>query len=250
LTEEGHLTESKVIWILVDFSSQMELTLKEMRQLLGRIDPDWVMDFSNFPEIHFDTETPVKLTASMLLPSKPEPFSKQLEKTIRGSVKSTPEPSTQLDTRWELAPPEITISPPVLVFNLSEKEPLSTPHIQARGQLIEKIGGLLNPAQSHPEEFEHMLEEQQPRKEIEPIVLDETSPGEENEREITQIEKSEEEEYRTGSVDEDEEEAEYSPPEIQKIQTQVVLRMTPIKTTPKATLRSSTRAPATQGGSS
>ncbi len=65
----------------------MELTLKEMRQLLGRIDPDWVMDFSNFTEIHFDMETPVKLTASMPLPSKPkapqetlqcstEPFSK------------------------------------------------------------------------------------------------------------------------------------------------------------------------------
>ncbi len=71
LTEEGHLTGSKVIRILMDFS-RMELTLKEMRQLLGRINPDRVMDFSNFPEIHFDTETPVKLTTSMPLPSKPE----------------------------------------------------------------------------------------------------------------------------------------------------------------------------------
>jgi hypothetical protein len=163
------------------------------------------MDFSNFPEIHFEMESPVKLTASMSLPSRPEvpretlrystkPFSKQLEKTIRGSVKLALEPSTQLDTRRELAPPKITVSPPVPVFNLPEKEPLPTPHTQARGQLIERIGGLLNPARSHTEEFEHMVEEeQQPRKEIEPIMLDETSPNEENEREITQIEKYEEE---------------------------------------------------------
>jgi hypothetical protein len=133
LTKEGHLTGSKVIQILVDFSSRMEITLKEMRQLLGRIDPDRVMDFSNFPEIHFDTKTPVKLIASMPLPLKPEapwktlryltePFSKQLEKTIRGSVKTVPEPSKQPDMTRELAPPEITVSPPVPMFHLLEKE--------------------------------------------------------------------------------------------------------------------------------
>ncbi len=76
--------------------------------------------------------------------------------------------------------------------------------------------------------------------------MDETSPGEENEREITQIEKSEEEEYRTESEDDDEEEAEYSPPEIRKIQIQAALRMTPIKATPRASLRT----PTSQGGSS
>ncbi len=68
LAKEGHLTGSKVIQILVDFSSRMESTLKEMQQLFGWIDPDRVMDFSSFPEIHFDTETPMKLTASMPLP--------------------------------------------------------------------------------------------------------------------------------------------------------------------------------------
>jgi hypothetical protein len=260
LTEEGHLTGSKVIRILVDFSSRMETTLKEMRQLLGRIDPDRVMDFSNFPEIHFDTETPVKLSASMPLPPKPEapieslrystePFSKQLEKTIRGSVKSAPVPVTQPDVRRELAPPEITVSPPVPVVQLPEKEPQQTPRVQREVELSERIGGLLNPARSHPEEFEHMAEEQQPRKEIEPIVLDETSLGEEIERDVTQIDKSEEEEYRTGSEDE-EEEGDYSPPEFRKIQTRAALRMTPAKATPKPTPKSISRAPASQGGSS
>jgi predicted AAA+ superfamily ATPase len=94
-----------------------------------------------------------------------------------------------------------------------------------------------------------MAEEQQPRKEIEPIVLDETSLGEEIERDVTQIDKSEEEEYRTGSED-DEEEGDYSPPEFRKIQTRAALRMTPAKATPKPTPKSISRAPASQGGSS
>jgi hypothetical protein len=146
LTEEGHLTKSKVIRILVDFSSRMEITLKEMRQLLGRIDPDRVMDFSNFPEIHFDTETPVKLTTSMPLPSKPEGpretlrhstelFSTQLEKTIRGSMKTAREPSTTPQATWELASPVITVSPLVPVFQLPVKEPQQIPRIQSQAEL-------------------------------------------------------------------------------------------------------------------
>jgi hypothetical protein len=93
LIKEGHLTGSKVVKILVDFSSWMEIVLKEMHQLLGCIDPNRVMDFAYFLEIPFDMETPVKLTSSLLLPPRPEvlretlqhstkPFSSHLEKTI------------------------------------------------------------------------------------------------------------------------------------------------------------------------
>ncbi len=42
----------------------------------------------------------------------------------------------------------------------------------------------MNPARTHPESFEHMLQSQ-PRKEKTPIVLDDTSPREEDEREVT-----------------------------------------------------------------
>jgi hypothetical protein len=72
LIEEGHLTGSKVVRILVNFSSQMEVVLKEMSQLLGNIDLDEVMDFAHFPEIQFDTETLMKLTTSLPLPPRLE----------------------------------------------------------------------------------------------------------------------------------------------------------------------------------
>ncbi len=135
----------------------------------------------------------------------------QLEKTIWGSVKIAREPSKQPEATWELAPPKISVSTPVLICHLPEKEPLQTPRIQTRGELADQIGGLLNLARIHPEGFKHMLQ-QQPRKEMDPIILDETSPSEEDEREISHIKKSEEEEYQTRSEDEEEEEGEYSPP--------------------------------------
>jgi hypothetical protein len=79
------------------------------------------------------------------------------------------------------------------------------------------MGGLKNPAWTHPKSFEYM-QQPQPREERTTIVLDEMSPGEEEEREITQIEKFEEEEYQTGSEEEEEDmEEEDSPPKIQKI---------------------------------
>ncbi len=77
----------------------METVLKEMCHLLEHIDPDRVMDFAHFLEKKIDTETLVKLTSLLPLSPRPEvlretlrhsigPFSSQLEKTIRGSVKT------------------------------------------------------------------------------------------------------------------------------------------------------------------
>jgi hypothetical protein len=110
----------------------------------------------------------------------------------------------------------------------------------------------MNPACTHPESFEHILQ-LQPKKERTPIVLDDTSVGEEDEREVTQIEKSEEEEYQTGSEEEEKEEdmdKEDSRPKIRKIQPLAVLRTTVVKATLKATPKASIWALASQGRSS
>ena len=50
LIKDGHITESKVLTILVDFQAKMEVVLKEMCKLLGHLDPDKVLDIQNISE--------------------------------------------------------------------------------------------------------------------------------------------------------------------------------------------------------
>jgi len=65
LNQKGHVTGSKIVTILVDFSAYIETMLKEMRQLLGHHDLDQVMDFTQFPELPFVVGTPVRRTPSV-----------------------------------------------------------------------------------------------------------------------------------------------------------------------------------------
>jgi len=51
LGREGHMTESKVVMIMVDFKVRMETILKEMCKLLGHLHSESGMDLSQFPEV-------------------------------------------------------------------------------------------------------------------------------------------------------------------------------------------------------
>ncbi len=51
LMQEGHITRSKDLTILVDYQAKMEVVLKEMRDLLNRVDKNLPLDFSKFPEV-------------------------------------------------------------------------------------------------------------------------------------------------------------------------------------------------------
>lgn len=62
LAQEGSLTGSLVVRILVDYNSRMEKVLEEMRHLLGNLDPNRAMDFSQFPEVPYMMESPFKRT--------------------------------------------------------------------------------------------------------------------------------------------------------------------------------------------
>jgi len=65
LNQEGHVTGSKIVTILVDFSAWIEIVLKEMCQLLGHLDLDQVMDFTQFSELPFMTGSLVRQTPSI-----------------------------------------------------------------------------------------------------------------------------------------------------------------------------------------
>ncbi len=115
---------------------------------MGWIDLDCVIDFSYFPEIHFDMKTSIKLTTSLPLPDRSEvpkeilrhsnePFSIELEKTIQGSMKTTREPTKQPNEAQELAPTEVTISPPIPTICLPEKETLQTPKLLTHSDLVD-----------------------------------------------------------------------------------------------------------------
>jgi len=102
------------------------------------------------------------------------------------------------------------------------------PPSRTRSDLTQRLGAIMNPARTHPEEFSHMRHPT-PTRESTKVDLDDPSPT----KNVTlQIDISDEEDYESGS---DEEE---SPPPIQSTRfhkmTTRAAKLTPAKTAGKA----------------
>jgi hypothetical protein len=183
-----------------------------------------------------------------------ETFTTQLQKTLQESEMQRQEQLLTPGKGQQLAPPEVTVSPQLPASRLKAADFLRNPGRTSTSSFAERIGGLLNPARSHPEDFEHMKPPQEPKQSKppaggkSPIVLDteeeDDEEGEEEEKEITQIDKSEEEEYHTETEEEDDD----SPPELKKMRTRAAVKSTPVKTKPAP--KSASRPSASQGRSS
>jgi hypothetical protein len=167
LNQDSALSGPKILRILVDFSSKMEVVLDEMRQLVNRVDPDKMMDFSTFPDLPTEGETPAKTSRSLPLPERPaepmdpirqsdETFTTQLQKTLQESEMQRQEQLLTPGKGQQLAPPEVTVSPQLPASRLKAADFLRNPGRTSTSSFAERIGGLLNPARSHPEDFEHM----------------------------------------------------------------------------------------------
>ena len=199
LIQDGHVTGSTVLRILVDYEARMKEVLVEMRALLGYLDPEKPMDFSKFPDIF--TGTPVK-DADLLgeIGRGPESQAALGLKTLLHQTRATP--SQQFSGKSSL--------------RLGRGKEL--PKLPIRRDLLPDMG-MKNPAKSYPEQFEHMqTDDVVPQKET--IDL-----GEDEEPEGKGISKSESEEFESSEETEEEDET----PPTRKFLPREAKKATPIK---------------------
>lgn len=208
LVSEGHIAGSRVVMVIVDFQARMDATLKEMRALVERVDPDRMIDYSQFPEVETFMKTPVKPKevpastsegglGSLLAQPLPIP-----EPTVipvlnfRGiAVEGVPQKSTQRE-RPPSVPREKSIPPPVPRLVLPSGSSGSGKGTEKgsgpiRRDLSDRWGTQSNPARKYPEQFEHMRQPS-PRPIRATVDLEEPVLSEPE-----KVDLSPEEEYRT-----------------------------------------------------
>ena len=172
---EGHISGSKVVMVLVEFQARMDALLKEMKILVERVDPDWAMDFTQFPEMDAFMKTPIKpmevpaSTSSELLGSF---LAQSLPNLVPELVKEAPVVPEQKQTDISIVPkfPEkmkLAERPPGVLRELSvppckTSQPIapSTQPMSCKGfgwgsgkvqsDLTERWGGIPNLAHSFP----------------------------------------------------------------------------------------------------
>ena len=200
---EGHIAGSKIIMILVEFQARMEAVLKDMRQLVERVDPDRAMDFSQFPEVDANEflKTPLKpipVPVPVPVPSGSGGLGSLLEQPLQ------PPPIKEPEQRLEpKCPPSMPRDIPTKPR--SSLETVTTQHpevetskatgLKVRSDLTNQWGGIPNPAKDHPEAFQHM---QQPTPPIPvKVSIDLGTPS--DDPHVEDVIESDEEEYKTGS---------------------------------------------------
>jgi hypothetical protein len=165
LIRHGHITGSKIIIILTDFQDRMERVLREMRELVTRVNPDQAMDFSRFPEVPANlllSETPIRQAPG--IPTSP---SVGLGTLLRHTVASSRPASTPSGSGLPIR--SASVSP--LLFQQSmqgRSGSLGRGGSRVAGSLAGRLGPIHNPAKLYPTDFEHMqvTPEKKPRMEI------------------------------------------------------------------------------------
>ena len=234
MISEGHITGTKVVTILVDFTARIERVFKEIQKLLAAIDPNHAMDFSTFPELPFVAGTPGKPVADqatrmeglrgILTPAEPSASKiRMTELNLRPASEPEPESSAKsVPVPSKFSTPEV---PKAQTMPNLMAGTFKVPGQQVRGDLINRIGGMTNPARTNPKGFVHM-QETTPEKGSEPATLEDTTP--EKEKEVQVIEDSDEESAHSTSGTEDDSDPS---PATRHIQTRATAKTTPAKNT-------------------
>ena len=221
LLREGHVSGSKIIKIMVDFSARMTHTLQEMRTLLEPPEPDRSLDFSTFPDVPstlFDS-TPEKPVVPAMAQSVPSRSTSAGLRDILPQAEQRTEPKGGQARDRDVNALALTPSQPLPVCTTLLKEALDFSVNTTRGDLLNRLGAVSNPARTEPDKFSHMLEDTPPKQEPDRIDLtksgsgkedsgahmkDPTGAQEESEEEVEEgIQKSESQEWVEGQDESD-----------------------------------------------
>lgn len=138
------LSNPKIVRVMVEMSSRMENSLKELRQLATTLWPNKSMDFTGFPEVPMEG-------ILLKVPGSPSQSGRLIDPGFIPLL-------TKINTYTaEPSQPALEIS-------------FQTPGLQVRGNLEDRVNVLQNPARTHPDAYEHM-EDVTPEKETITINL-------------------------------------------------------------------------------
>ena len=229
------ITQPRIVVILSEFHTKLEILLKDMRALL---EPDRALDFTQFPEV------PGNVFEEMQTPHPTRPSGDPfLSPMLTGPEVTPPAPRTDPGPSSTPAPTS-TFPPPGKPGTGSKAGSLPI-----RQELINRIEAMTNPAQKYPADFEHMQESPPPEKQPEDIVDLDEEESNGSDPDVQEIKESEEESaHTTDSETESEPEREVTPAP-PPARTPNVTTRSAAKSTPP-TKSSGRKTPAPKGGAS